>query len=141
MAEKHGVALEIRGTDARAWADADRLVQVVVNLLGNAVKFSPPGQSVTLEAEKKRPFVEVRVIDRGRGIPPQFRDAVFERFKQVEASDARDKGGTGLGLAICKTIVERHGGEIGVLSEEGRGSTFFFRVPESSAVAEQARAS
>lgn len=141
VAEKHGVALEIRGTDARAWADADRLVQVVVNLLGNAVKFSPPGQSVTLEAEKKPPFVEVRVIDRGRGIPPQFRDAVFERFKQVEASDARDKGGTGLGLAICKTIVERHGGEIGVLSEEGRGSTFFFRVPEGAAGAEQARAS
>jgi signal transduction histidine kinase len=85
--------------------------------------------------------VEVRVIDRGRGIPAEFRDAVFERFKQVETSDARDKGGTGLGLAICKTIVERHGGEIGVSSEQGRGSTFFFRVPETEAAGEEARAS
>ena len=139
VAEKHGVTLEIKGEPARAWGDADRLVQVVVNLVGNAVKFSSAGQSVTLEAEKKPPFVEVRVIDRGRGIPKPLQDAVFERFKQVEASDAREKGGTGLGLAICKTIVERHGGEIGVTSEEGRGSTFFFRVPETGPAAEQAR--
>jgi PAS domain S-box-containing protein len=141
VAEKHGVALEIKGSPARAWGDADRLVQVVVNLAGNAVKFSRPGQSVTLETEQKPPFVEVRVIDRGRGIPKALQDAVFERFKQVEASDAREKGGTGLGLAICKTIVERHGGEIGVSSEEGRGSTFYFRVPETAAAAEQASAS
>ena len=141
VAEQQGIGLEIRNAGARAWADADRLVQVVVNLLGNAIKFSRSGQSVTLEAERKPPFVEVRVIDRGRGIPEAFREAVFERFKQVEASDARDKGGTGLGLAICKVIVERHGGEIGVLSEEVRGSTFFFRVPEAAARAGQARAS
>jgi signal transduction histidine kinase len=141
VAEKHGVSLEIRGAAARAWGDADRLVQVVVNLLGNAVKFSSSGQSVTLEAERKPPFVEVRVIDRGRGVPRQMQDAVFERFKQVEASDARDKGGTGLGLAICKTIVERHGGTIGLSSEEGRGSTFFFRIPEAAGAPEEARAS
>ena len=141
VAGQQGIALEIRNPGARAWADADRLVQVVVNLLGNAIKFSKAGQSVTLEAEQKPPFVEVRVIDRGRGIPPALREAVFERFKQVETSDSRDKGGTGLGLAICKVIVERHGGEIGVLSEEGRGSTFFFRVPEAAARGGQARAS
>ena len=141
VAEKHGVALEIQSDAARAWGDADRLVQVVVNLLGNAVKFSSSGQRVTLEAERRPPFVEVRVIDRGRGIPKAMLDAVFERFKQVEASDARDKGGTGLGLAICKTIVERHGGEIGVRSEEGRGSTFYFRVPEHAGAADEARAS
>jgi PAS domain S-box-containing protein len=141
VAEKLGVALEIQGGAASAWGDADRLVQVVVNLLGNAVKFSSAGQTVTLEAERKPPFVEVRVIDRGRGIPKALQDAVFERFKQVEASDAREKGGTGLGLAICKTIVERHGGAIGVWSEEGHGSTFFFRIPETASVAAEARAS
>jgi PAS domain S-box-containing protein len=139
VAEQQGIGLDLRPTPARAWADPERLVQVVVNLAGNAIKFSPAGQKVTLEAETKPPFVEVRVIDRGRGIPEAFREAVFERFKQVEASDAREKGGTGLGLAICKAIVERHGGEIGVLSEEGRGSTFYFRVPVTGA--DEARAS
>jgi signal transduction histidine kinase len=139
VAEQQGIRLELRPTAERAWADPQRLVQVVVNLVGNAIKFSAPGQSVTLEAEARPPFVEVRVIDHGRGIPEALREAVFERFKQVEASDAREKGGTGMGLAICKAIVERHGGEIGVLSEEGKGSTFYFRVP--AADAREARAS
>jgi len=133
VAEQQGVLVEILETNTRAWADADRLVQVVVNLLGNAIKFSPRGQKVTLQAFAVEPFVEVRVTDRGRGVPEALRETVFERFKQVEASDAREKGGTGLGLAICKTIVELHGGQIGVLAgDAGRGSTFFFRVPDAT---------
>ena len=141
VAEQQGVGLEVLETETRAWADADRLVQVVVNLLGNAIKFSPRGQKVTLQAFAVEPFVEVRVTDRGRGVPESLRETVFERFKQVEASDAREKGGTGLGLAICKTIVELHGGQIGVLpGAEGRGSTFFFRVPDASRGRKQAPA-
>jgi len=73
----------------------------------------------------------VRVRDQGRGIPPSFREKIFERFRQVEASDARQKGGSGLGLAICKAIIEQHGGSIGVESEEGKGSVFWFRLPGS----------
>ncbi len=74
-------------------------------------------------------FLEFKVIDRGRGIPPSHINAVFERFQQVEANDAKKKGGTGLGLAICKAIIEEHGGTIGVDSEEGKGSTFWFKLP------------
>ena len=76
--------------------------------------------------------IEFRVTDRGRGIPESFRETIFDRFQQVEAADAKKKGGSGLGLAICKAIVERHGGTIGVESNEGAGSTFWFRIPESS---------
>jgi signal transduction histidine kinase len=113
------------------WADADRIVQVVVNLLSNAVKFSPPDGVVTIGVGLRERSVEFRVTDRGRGVPVADRGAIFERFRQVETSDAREKGGTGLGLAICKSIIEQHGGTIGVESEGGSGSTFWFRVATS----------
>ncbi len=129
VAADQGIALEVPSTSVRAWADGDRLTQVVVNLLSNAVKFSPPTSVVTVGVVESPDWVEVRVTDRGRGVPPAFRDVIFERFRQVSTSDAREKGGSGLGLAIAKSIVERHGGLIGVDSEEGRGSTFWFRVP------------
>jgi PAS domain S-box-containing protein len=129
LAAERGVALEVPRTSARAWADADRLAQVVVNLLSNAVKFSPAGSPVTLAVLESAQWVEVRVTDRGRGIPAAYHEVIFERFRQVAASDARDHGGSGLGLAIAKSLVERHGGRIGVESDEGRGSTFWFRVP------------
>jgi PAS domain S-box-containing protein len=133
FADQEGVTIETSPTAARVWGDGDRLVQVLVNLLSNAVKFSPRGSAVELSASQEAGWAQVRVRDRGRGIPSSFRGALFERFRQVEASDARQKGGSGLGLAICKAIVEQHGGSIGVESEEGRGSEFWFRVPDSPA--------
>ena len=108
--------------------DADRIVQVLVNLLSNAVKFSPPGGVVTIAVTADGKWTEFRVIDHGRGVPAADRRAIFERFRQVDPSDAREKGGAGLGLAICKSIVEQHGGSIGVESEEGAGSAFWFRL-------------
>ncbi len=129
FAEQHGIALESNPSDLVVRADADRLVQVLVNLVSNAVKFSPRGRGITVSAAAAGDLAEFRVADRGRGIPPALRSAIFERYRQVEAGDAREKGGTGLGLAICKAIVEQHGGSIGVESEEGVGSTFWFRVP------------
>jgi CheY-like chemotaxis protein len=84
---------------------------------------------VEVTAEVREGLVEVCVADHGRGIPPDAVGWLFQRFHQVESSDARKKGGTGLGLAICRVIIEQHGGEIGVRSEPGTGSTFWFRVP------------
>jgi PAS domain S-box-containing protein len=132
FADQERVSIESTGTDARVRADADRLVQVLVNLLSNAVKFSPPGSVVRLVAVSDGGSTEVRVEDRGRGIPAPLRAAIFERFRQVDSSDDRSRGGSGLGLAICKAIVEQHGGSIGVESEEGWGSLFWFRLPATS---------
>ena len=138
MAEKRNV-LVVAPEDINATivADGDRLVQVLVNLLSNAVKFSPDGGRITVTCLPVKDGVEFRVADQGRGIPAEFIDSVFDRYKQVEINDARQKGGTGLGLAICKAIIEQHGGKIGVTSQEGRGSTFWFRVPQ---VAQETRA-
>jgi PAS domain S-box-containing protein len=132
FADQEAVAIEVESTGAKVLADGDRLVQVIVNFLSNAVKFSPRHSAVRLSCVEEEGSVEVRVSDQGRGIPDALREAVFERFRQVEASDARQKGGSGLGLAICKAIIEQHGGSVGVESEEGRGSVFWFRLPAAA---------
>src|SRR5262249_32851339 len=137
FAEQQEVSLDIFKSTAIVHGDGDRLVQVLVNLLSNAVKFSPRGSAVTVTSSLVPGFAEVRVSDSGRGIPKAYKDAIFERFRQVEASDSRQKGGTGLGLAICKMIMEQHKGSIGVESEEGHGSTFWFRVPSAQSHVEQ----
>ena len=114
-------------------ADADRLVQVVVNLLSNAAKFSPTGgATVQVRIESHATGVRLSVRDHGIGIPDEFRSRVFERFAQADASDRRQKGGTGLGLSICKSIVEAHGGQIGFVSATGQGTTFHVDLPMAS---------
>jgi two-component system sensor histidine kinase VicK len=110
--------------------DADRLLQTLTNLIGNAIKFSPQGSEIRLGARANgEREVLFEVEDRGRGIPPEKLEIIFERFQQVDASDSRAMGGTGLGLAICRAIVEQHGGSIWAESAAGEGSTFFFTVP------------
>ncbi|HEY2931032.1 MAG TPA: PAS domain S-box protein [Acidobacteriota bacterium] len=126
---QEGITIQTKAAATKVFADGDRLVQVLVNLLSNAVKFSPRGSVVDITAQETSGWVEVSVIDHGRGIPATHRRVIFERFRQVEAGDSRQKGGTGLGLAICKAIIEQHGGTIGVESEEGKGSRFWFRIP------------
>ena len=141
---RHGVAVEADEVSSMIWADADRIVQVLVNLLSNAVKFSVLDGVVTIGHVLEDGWHEFRVTDHGRGVPAAQHLAIFERFHQVEMSDAREKGGAGLGLAICKSIVEQHGGTIGVTSTEGNGSTFWFRVrtaPEAARGAIPARSS
>jgi len=119
-------------------ADRDRIVQTLINLLGNAVKFSDPGSEVVLEAVGNGSFVEFSVADRGRGIPEDKLDAIFSRFTQVDSTDAREKGGTGLGLAISRTIIERLGGRIWAESVLGTGSTFRFTLPEETSISQYA---
>lgn len=134
FAEQHGVTIETAQiSDGEIFADSDRLVQVLVNLLGNAVKFSPAGTAVAVSCREDPEFLEVQIIDHGRGVPAHLKQTIFERFKQVDIKDATEKKGSGLGLAICRAIVEQHGGKIGVDSEEGLGSTFWFRLPTAKA--------
>lgn len=109
--------------------DGDRIVQVMTNLLSNAAKFSPPGGTVEVAVRRVDGWARVAVIDRGPGIPENFRDRIFLRFSQADSSDTRKAGGTGLGLSITKSIVERHGGRIGFGETPGGGSTFHFDLP------------
>ncbi len=133
MSERHKITISATTEDRTLVADANRLVQVLVNLLSNAIKFSPPDAQVTITLVADETWLEFSVIDQGRGIPPEFLDSVFDRFVQVRDTDATVKGGTGLGLPICKGIVEEHSGTIGVTSEVGKGSRFWFKIPVDAA--------
>ncbi|WP_170178898.1 GAF domain-containing sensor histidine kinase [Solirubrobacter pauli] len=115
--------------DLQLHVDPDRIVQALVNLVGNAIKFSPPGGSVRTIVKAHGSEVLISVRDEGRGIPLDQLEAVFERFRQVDASDHREKGGTGLGLPITRAIVEQHAGRIWAESEPGAGSTFRITLP------------
>jgi PAS domain S-box-containing protein len=123
------IKLELVASESQAVADEDRLIQVIINLLANAIKFSPKGGIVKINSEQIDNNVWVKVIDQGRGVPSSHKEIIFERFKQVESADGKRKAGTGLGLPICKQIIESHGGKIGVDSENGEGSTFWFWIP------------
>ena len=128
-ADAAGVTLRADVAPISVMADADRIVQVLVNLLGNAVKFSTRGSTVTVTVRREHRCSIFSVSDTGRGIPADRLEGIFERFRQVDASDAREKGGTGLGLPIARGIVDRHGGRIWAESREGEGSTFRFTLP------------
>ena len=130
MAQLQQITLE---TDARSiefLGDRDRLTQALINLISNAIKFSSAHSKVTIAASEQGDKILFSVADRGRGIPQDKLETIFERFQQVDASDSRKKGGTGLGLAICRHIIEQHQGKIWVDSTYGKGSTFFFTVPK-----------
>ena len=109
-------------------ADERKIRQVVLNLLSNAIKFTPEGGRIEVWAAPVDGSVEVSVSDTGVGIAPEDKDAVFEEFRQVGTSAARQEA-TGLGLALYRRFVELHGGRIRVQSEVGRGSTFTFTIP------------
>jgi len=130
-ANKAEIKVTFRDADIELNADPDRIVQVLVNLITNALKFSPANSTISIDAQDEGESVLVSVTDQGRGIPKEFKEKIFERFQQVSLDDAARKGGAGLGLAICRSIIQQHEGEISVDSEEGKGSRFWFRLPKS----------
>ncbi|HPT33098.1 MAG TPA: ATP-binding protein [Bacillota bacterium] len=111
------------------WADKERIRQVFVNLLNNALKYTPPEGEITVSAGLEAGLIKVLVADTGVGIPPEDLPHLFERFYRVEKTRSRNYGGTGLGLSIARKIVEAHGGEIWVESEPGKGTRVWFTLP------------
>jgi PAS domain S-box-containing protein len=129
LADRENIQILVDAPQVPLVADSDRMIQLLTNLLGNAVKFSPSGSAIRLAVRSDGSSVVFSVADEGRGIPADKLESIFERFQQVDASDSRDKGGSGLGLTICRSIVRQHGGEIGVESQPGNGSTFTVTMP------------
>ena len=132
LADNAGVLLKITTIAASIYVDPDRIVQTLTNLLSNAIKFSPSGSTVTCTVEREPDYLKFQVCDCGRGIPADKLECIFERFQQVDSSDARNHEGTGLGLAICRSIVLQHSGQIWAESIQGEGSTFYFKLPASN---------
>ena len=132
---ERAVELALAGAvpEVQVRVDSQRLLQVLSNLLSNAIKFSPENGTVEVDVEAGAGQVRVRVRDHGAGVPAGFRDRIFQKFAQADASDTRQKGGTGLGLAISRELIERMQGRIGFESTEGEGATFYFELPVSNA--------
>ena len=123
------LVLTVPAQDVHVAADSDGLRQVLVNLVENAVKYSPDGGRVELELEPVEGRVRFAVRDRGLGIPAAEHERIFEKFYRLDPNLSRGVGGTGLGLYICREIVRGMGGRIRVESDRGRGSTFSFELP------------
>jgi len=131
LLERKTLKFEARLPDHTSFLYADREVlrRILVNILGNAITFSPREGHITITACAENRRVRIAVRDEGPGIPAEYRDRIFEKFGQVESRLEGKKYSTGLGLAFCKMAVEAHGGQIGVDSEVGAGSTFWFTLP------------
>ncbi|MBT3305475.1 MAG: PAS domain S-box protein [Alphaproteobacteria bacterium] len=130
-AEQHEVTFILAESDADLMVrvDRDRIGQVLANLLSNAAKFSPDGETIKVATGHHDGAARVSVSDHGPGIPDDFRDVIFSKFTQADSSDTRKVGGTGLGLNISKTIIEKHGGDIGFQANQDKGTTFYFDLP------------
>jgi PAS domain S-box-containing protein len=136
LANGYSFVVEVPDEPLAASADPEKLRQVLANLVDNAVKFSPEGATVTVEARRAGGAVEVRVVDEGVGVPPDERERIFRKFHRAEGS-GRGRGGTGLGLFIARGLVDAMGGRIWVDSAEGRGSSFAFELPLAAEVVGQ----
>ena len=127
----HSLAFDLPHSLPTLWCDQDRLRQVVLNLLSNAFKFTPEGGRVTLRAKQKDDTLIVEVQDTGCGISDDKKQQLFKPYDQVEG-DQEQFSGLGVGLALCKILVELHGGQIWVESQNGKGSSFIFTIPSKT---------
>lgn len=133
--QRHGLQIETEFPAEPVWleVDAGRLSQVVLNLVGNAVKFTPRGGTIRVSLRQDGAEYRIAVQDSGIGIDPEHLPRLFQRFYQVDSSSTRERGGVGLGLSIAQSLIEAHGGRIGVESTPGAGSTFWFTLPAAPA--------
>jgi signal transduction histidine kinase len=130
LADEKGLALTAEvALPGSVVIDSERISQVLGNLVGNALKFTPAGGELSVRAFVRDLQVVTLVTDSGPGIASKDHVKLFQRFSQVDMSSTRQIGGAGLGLSICRALVEAHGGQIGVISELGQGSTFWFTLP------------
>jgi PAS domain S-box-containing protein len=129
IADQAGIQIVTEPATGSLWGDSDRIIQTMTNLIGNAIKFSPAGTTVTLSGTASANDFTFRVTDQGRGVPDDKLGAIFERFSQVDASDSRHNGGSGLGLAICQSIVNAHGGRIWAEKNDPAGTRLQFTIP------------
>jgi two-component system OmpR family sensor kinase len=130
LAEAHAVALELGPVEAMAIeGDEAQLRRLLLNLVDNAIKYTPPGGRITLTLQRGGGWALLRVSDTGVGLPPEERERIFQRFYRATKTHVRDEGGAGLGLCIAQSIAEAHGGRIQVESSPGHGSTFTVLLP------------
>jgi signal transduction histidine kinase len=136
LAEDKGIAVACN-VQGKVSVDGDRarIKQVVVNLLDNAIKYTPPGGTINLNVHARGGKAVLEVVDTGMGIPASALPHIFERFYRVDQARSRDAGGAGLGLAIVKSICAAHGGKVEVESAEGKGSQFTVELPLATTVA------
>lgn len=137
QAELRDIHITMTGANVPAWIDEGLMRRVFINLLGNAIKFSPKGATVGVRIYQDQ-GVHAEVSDTGPGLAQAEQVRVFEKFGQVAAHKRNNPYSTGLGLTFCKLVVEAHGGQIGVESEIGKGSTFWFKIPASPSQTEEA---
>lgn len=127
--QKHHVHLIDKAKQVNVNGDQERLIQVFINLIGNAIKFSPSGGDVMITLENRNNMVQVSIEDQGIGIPKHEISKLFQKFKRIDNTTRRKIGGTGLGLSISREIIKKHGGDIWIESEEGKGTTVSFNLP------------
>ena len=127
--KKYRIRRDFTKRDLWAEVDTDKIIQVIDNIMNNAIKYSPDGGTITVRLSETHNNIVLSVTDQGLGIPKKDLGRVFDRFYRVDKARARKQGGTGLGLAISKEVVKAHGGNIWVESQEGRGSTFYITLP------------
>jgi signal transduction histidine kinase len=130
---QRNVELECSSESIPALIDRDMISRVIQNLLGNAIKFTEPTGRVQLQIRRNGGGTRVSVVDNGLGIPAEYHQRIFQKFGQVESG--RDRVGTGIGLTFCRLAIEAHGGTLGVISEPGKGSSFWFELPDEALVA------
>jgi len=132
LLRKHKLSLKLPAEPVDVACDQQLITRVIENLLYNAIKFAPENSQISIGVAPKNGTACISVQDNGPGIPPEYREKIFDKFGQVETRERGQKYSTGLGLTFCKMVVEAHGGHIGVDSEVGKGSTFWFVLPRKS---------